>query len=773
MKLTIDNHEVKVKKGTTVLDMAEANDIYIPHLCSHPELTPYGGCRLCIVEVDGMRGYPTACTVRVEEGMVIRTNTKILKEMRKEVTQLILSEHPSGCLLCDDTERCAIYQGTIRKVGVTTGCRWCPNDSDCELQRIVENFEIDELTFPGLYRGLPLQKSDPFFDRDNNLCIYCGRCVRICREQRRSSILSQRQRGKQTTVGIAFDYSHVEVGCEFCGACVSICPTGALSEKTRKWWGVPQAYHKSVCPLCSLNCDIQALSKQDKLVGTLPPGIPHHSGGELCVKGRFCLSELVNRTARTLEPEFRYPDGIGILTWDEAVNKAEEGLKAIDGQRAAVYLSPGLTLEELAAAKQFATKVLKTKNITSSVLDDRLVSLLSLTGKPITLKEIERTRGIVSIFLNGNHNYAPLTLAIKKAAENSVPYFRIGWTEDTTSRFAAHNIRPEPGEEKAFFAKIVQSLEKGSGILPETGALVKMLKEKASPTIIVGPGILDLSEWAEILKSIQKIISLTKAKIYIPNPYGNLFGLLSIVDLKMNDNLNRQISDGKIDLLYLIGDGPFQERPPVKFIVYQGPFRPPDELAVDLVLPAAMWSEISGTFADMTGHKKKFKVVTTPAGIALTHREIFMRIANSLGKENVKFTVKEIDKIIPRKLKVKLPILKHKTSAGEKISDLDSAFPYLLIRERSPHLFHNLSLSKSIEGMSMILPEETIVINPADAAKLGVKNGDSINMNSADQNWQNPVIVRKNIPAGFVCLVTSSGVFAANPCPVNLRRNNV
>ena len=99
MKLTIDNREIDVKEGITILDAAEINNIYIPHLCFHPELTPYGGCRLCIVEVDGMRGYPIACTTRVQEGMKVRTHSSTLQEMRKEILQLILSEHPSGCLI--------------------------------------------------------------------------------------------------------------------------------------------------------------------------------------------------------------------------------------------------------------------------------------------------------------------------------------------------------------------------------------------------------------------------------------------------------------------------------------------------------------------------------------------------------------------------------------------------------------------------------------------------------------------------------------------------
>jgi formate dehydrogenase alpha subunit len=209
MKLYIDNREIEVKdENITLLNAAGQNDIYIPHLCAHPELTSYGGCRLCIVEIEGVRGYPTACTTKVKEGMKVRTGTDIVRDMRREIIQLILSEHPTGCLICDEAEECKGTMSTIRKVGTTTGCRWCPKDGDCELQRVVEYMGIKEIKFPVYYQDLEVEKYDPFFDRDYNLCIYCGRCVRICSEHRKSFVLDLSERGKETKVGPAFHLSH-------------------------------------------------------------------------------------------------------------------------------------------------------------------------------------------------------------------------------------------------------------------------------------------------------------------------------------------------------------------------------------------------------------------------------------------------------------------------------------------------------------------------------------------------------------------------------------
>ena len=137
VEVSIDNRTITAPRGATILEASQLCDIYIPTLCAHKDLTPFGGCRMCIVEVEKMRGFPTACTTPIEEGMVIRTHTAQIQSIREEILQLILSEHPSSCLICDESAECKEYSGTIRKTGVTTGCRWCANDGQCELQKVV------------------------------------------------------------------------------------------------------------------------------------------------------------------------------------------------------------------------------------------------------------------------------------------------------------------------------------------------------------------------------------------------------------------------------------------------------------------------------------------------------------------------------------------------------------------------------------------------------------------------------------------------------------
>jgi NADH dehydrogenase/NADH:ubiquinone oxidoreductase subunit G len=772
MKIKINNQEYHTDRAVTILDVAHHNGIYIPSLCAHPELIPYGGCRLCIVEVEGRTGYPTACTTLVEDGMIVRTETHILQEMRKDLIQMILSEHTSACLVCDEIEGCAGFQETIRKVGITTGCRWCPKDKDCELQKTVEYLGIHELTLPGLYRGIPVEKYDPFFDRDYNLCIYCGRCVRICTEFRKSSVLSLKQRGNLATIGPAYDDTHIDAGCEFCGACVSVCPTGAMSEKSRKWWGVPEKYEPSVCPLCSLNCDLQVLTLKNKIVGTLPPGKPHESGGELCVKGRFCLSELVNRTDRIEEPQFLYPEGNGIVSWDFAVEKAKEIIQSVLPERSAVFVSPSLTLEEISAAKLFAEKVLKTGIMTSSCMDSNLPDYIDLANESVSLEEIKNAGVIVSFFLNGNYNYAPLTMAIKSAATEGVLYYQTGWLKDTTTRFASKRLMPEPGKEIDYFDQIISCLENGKNGIKEINELVNSLKSGNENMIIVSPEIMSLSNCQELLKKIRQVIRLTRSKLFMPNQYGNLYGLLSLVKLKSLEEINRKIVDGELDMLYFIGDAPYHKRPPVKYLVYQNAFPAPVGLNPDLVLPTTIWGEMGGSYLSLNGTIKKFNAVATPNRYELSHDVVLSKISIAL---NIQYSLPDYENI---------PLLEFNRSDYGKNNinpvynnsfSSSAGYSYVLIQEKNQHLFCNLSLSEALTGFGELVKPGHVMINPADAKALGLKNGEIAQLTSADEEKKFKVIFRKNMTKGLLFLVTSDGIteFKNNPCPINIRRENV
>jgi len=231
IKLTIDGKEVEVETGTTVLRASQRAGIYVPTLCYHPDLQPYGGCRMCVVEIEKMRGLPTSCTTPATAGMVVKTNTPQLQDLRRSILQLTLSEHPNACLTCQRRERCGPNDICLHDVSVNERCVSCPANYHCELQNLVDYLGIKEIALPYNYKKLPVDFArEPLIRRDYNLCILCGRCVQMCADVRGIGVYSFINRGFDTIVSTAADRPLQDSRCRFCGACVEVCPTGALTD---------------------------------------------------------------------------------------------------------------------------------------------------------------------------------------------------------------------------------------------------------------------------------------------------------------------------------------------------------------------------------------------------------------------------------------------------------------------------------------------------------------------------------------------------------------
>jgi len=240
MTITIDGRAIAFEGRPTLLEVANANGIFVPSLCEHPGLEPYAACRLCVVEVQGRKGYVPACSTAAEEGLVVRTSTPELTALRRGILELILAEHPHACLICSEKTSCDEFKSTIRKTGEVTGCVLCSANGRCQLQKVVGAMGLDVVPFPSRRREGEVRRDDPFIDRDNSLCILCGRCVRVCREVRGASVLTFVSRGSGTVVGTALDRRLLDSGCQFCGACVDACPTGSLADRAVRYERLPE-----------------------------------------------------------------------------------------------------------------------------------------------------------------------------------------------------------------------------------------------------------------------------------------------------------------------------------------------------------------------------------------------------------------------------------------------------------------------------------------------------------------------------------------------------
>ena len=227
MKITIDGKTIEAKEGSSILDAALAAGVYIPHLCSHPDLEAKGGCRLCSVEIDGVEGAVPSCMTKVEEGMNITINGPEADKVRKMAMELILASHPADC----------------------TGC---PKFGKCELQSLYQYLGVSAERWRKKSRSVPNDDSNPLISHLFTRCIRCGRCIRACQDLRGVKVLDYVKTKDGIRAGIASGTSLKDAGCRFCGACIEVCPTGSIVDQL-KMMNPDKSYMENVVP-CKANC---------------------------------------------------------------------------------------------------------------------------------------------------------------------------------------------------------------------------------------------------------------------------------------------------------------------------------------------------------------------------------------------------------------------------------------------------------------------------------------------------------------------------------------
>ena len=461
--ISFDGQEVKTQPGKMVLEAAIEAGVYVPYLCYHPGMKPFAACRMCVVSVEGQRGFPTSCTMPVADGMKVQTASTEVNDLRRSVMEMIIAEHPNGCLTCHRVDICGPTDVCLRHVSVNDRCVTCPKNERCELKDTVRYLGMSlESPLQYKYREIPLEVADPFYDRDYNLCIVCGRCVNACEQLRGDDAIAFTMRSGQALVGTSFGTSLLESGCEFCGACIDVCPVGALVERDHKW-DKPRKVERTICPLCPVGCQMNVEYDGD---GTLIRVVPEINSpanhGQACFKGKFGL-QFVNDTSRLHTPLVRRDGQLVEATWDEALEVVAARLAEYSGDSFAFLTSPSSTNEEHYLAQKFARTAMKSNNVdqtsnTQPELTPGLEQSLGHAGATNPIWDLEQSGCILVFSSNVTEEHNVVGVPIKRAARKDTKLVVIDSREVELTRYAHIWLRPAPGTEQLLLGGLLKSV---------------------------------------------------------------------------------------------------------------------------------------------------------------------------------------------------------------------------------------------------------------------------------------------------------------------------
>jgi formate dehydrogenase alpha subunit len=481
-RLTINGRQVEAPDGAPLVEVIKNAGIFISNLCYVDGLPPYAGCRTCVVEIEGMRGVQLACTTRVADGMVVRTDGEEAKRLRQAALSLIMSYHSDRCLTCHRIVKCKPGDTCLRDGVVTHRCLTCSKNYRCELQTTCEMLEMagyepwegEERTYYTTPQPEP-DRANPFLEFDPQMCIVCTRCVRVCDEVRHTGAITLAGRFNPRIEFGAGGPVH-ESNCDFCGSCIDVCPTATLMEHPNKWAAMQtERWVPTTCTWCSVGCSIFLGVKGGRgvIVKPDPQGNPF-SRDQLCVRGRFHY-DFVRPQQRLQRPQLLQDGARREVSWEEALDYAVRRLAEVreaHGPEAIGFLgSPLMTNEENYLLAKLARAVVGSPNLDSTagpVARAALAALREAFGSPVLPSDLTqlpraRTLLVVADDLESSHNVASMRVkdaVIREGARLIVVAPKYGELCD----FATVWLRPAPGQQAAALVALLRSLSPASDL---------------------------------------------------------------------------------------------------------------------------------------------------------------------------------------------------------------------------------------------------------------------------------------------------------------------
>ena len=723
--IQINGKDVVARKGDLIIKAAENADVYIPRFCYHDRMSSVGMCRMCVCEVDTGRGpalTPT-CMVTVAPGMKVFTESETTKRVQEGIIELLLANHPLDCPVCDKGGECPLQDQAFSHG---------PGES-----RYVEEKRHYEK---------PIPISDlVFLDRER--CILCDRCTRFADEVAGDPLIHFTHRGNNTQVQTFPDEPFSSY---FSGNTVQICPVGALTASPYRFkarpWDLDQAM--STCTACSVGCQIVVQSSRDDLLryqGFDDDGINH---GWLCDKGRFSFESL-NSTDRIGDPIVKQADGFVTTTWDDALTRAAEAIKAAiaQGGPSSVSILGGarLTNEDAVAWARLATRVIGTQNLDAQMGDGLPYELLHTPRA--TINDACSATTVILLGPDLKEELPVLYLRMKGAAEKKkIRIIEISATDTGMTRYCAKSVRFVPGEQAAAVRQV----------LADEAAQIA----KGNVVAVVGRASVSESEHftmdavAALQAGVEGITVLPALR------RGNVIGALEAglrpgTDGKDALGILQDARDGKTGCLILLGADPLSDFPDTELarqalanatsVIAIDTFLTESATCASVILPAAAFSEKDGTVTNIEHRVLETNKKVNVVGTARPDWMIAADLAKRLGGDINIASLEDAARLLP----VREP-------AGHVVAAANVTPPalngYQLRLQVTRKLYDDGVALRTSDHLAKLAPGAVLHLNETDANRLGAGNGTHLRVSNAKGTLTVPAAVDAGVPKGVARL---------------------
>ena len=857
--ITINGKELIGRTDQTILELAAENGIDIPNLCHDPRLVPTGSCRLCLVEVAGRKGPVTACTSKIEPGMVVQTETDEIRSIRKTILELLFYEHRGVCTTCNE-------------------------NGDCTFQQYAYEYQISDEVFTNAETSRPKPNyttGNEAIEYDLDKCIRCGRCIRICEEVQMDSALTFKERAAGVEVTTAFDIPLNESTCELCGQCISTCPTGALYERYAKGKGQCKDLRRTrtTCPYCGVGCqiDLNVNPKTNDIIRVTSPVGCTPNDGNLCVKGRFGM-EFVGHEKRLTTPLIKRNGTFEAATWDQATNFIAERLAKIKEQNGpnsiAGLSSAKCTNEENYIFQKFIRAVIGTNNVDHCARlchASTVAGLARAFGSGAMTNSIDELKNAACIFIIGSNTseaHPVIALDIKEAVvKNGARLIIADPRRIDLVRFAELHLAQKPGTDVALINAMMNVIinenlldtdfvkERTDGFKELAEALKDFTPEKAeqittvpaekirqaariyagasTSSIVYSMGITQHTTGTDNVLSLANLSMLTgnvgkeSAGVNplrgqnnvqgacdlgaLPNVYP---GYQSVEDSKIRAKFEEAwskklspdkgltvveifhaVETGDIKAIYIMGENPALSDPNlnrtrkalemVDFLVVQDIFLSETAQYADVVLPSACFAEKNGTFTNTERRVQRIRAAVPPPGEARSDWETICDLSTKLGYkmsyDSAGHIMDEIASVTPiyggisferiDSVGLQWPCLDkdhpgtkylhrgkftrgkgkfHTVSFKAPAESPGKKFPFVLTTGRQLYQFHTGTMTRKSAAINQVSPTGYVEIHLEDAGKLGIADGDTVEVSTIRGKVSTLAKVTKNIEKGWL-----------------------